>query len=412
MPDLVLVNAGELVTCSGNGETDLGRLGIIEGGALVADGGRVAWIGTTKRLKQKSLGKGRRTVDARGMLVTPGFVDPHSHLAFAGSREGELEMKAEGESYISILERGGGIRKTVRETRAASARQIAEQSLERVKQLIANGVTTVEVKTGYGQRAGDELKMLRAIGSLREMSGIDVVPTFMGLHATPPEFDRTGDYVDYAMKEMLPRAARSNPRPAFSDCFCEEGIFSPTECERYLSASRALGLKLKVHADEFSDSGGARLAARMACVSADHLGRSDAEGIRGMAEKGVVAVLLPGTSLYSSIPYADGKGIARAGCAVALGTDLSPNSWVESPQLVMSLACAGMKLTPAQALLGFTANAAKALSMGDVGSLRVGSRADLVVHSVPGHRFLPYRVGGSYVSKVIKGGREVYSKDD
>jgi imidazolonepropionase len=408
--DLVVVNAGELVTCSGRGPSDQEMLGIIEDGALVVDGGLVAWVGTTKELGRKSIGRPRRVVDAQGGLVTPGFVDPHTHLAFAGSREDELERKARGESYVSILASGGGIQRTVRDTRKASAQKIASESAGRLKQLVANGVTTVEVKTGYGQRTRDELKMLRAIELLRSASGIGLVSTFLGLHAKPEEYRDPADYVDYAVREMLPAVGGSKIRPVFSDCFCEEGVFSRDDCSRYLRASRELGFGLKIHADEFADSGGAGLSASLGCVSADHLGNSDLTGIEAMAKKGVVAVLLPGTSLYSSIGYADARGITRAGCAVALGTDLSPNSWVESPQLVMSLACAGLKMTPAQALLGFTAYAARAIARDDVGSLRVGAAGDLVVHSVPGYRFLPYRVGGAYVTKVIKRGSEVYSR--
>ncbi|MDG6902286.1 MAG: imidazolonepropionase [Nitrososphaerota archaeon] len=411
MPELVLVNAGELVTCAGGGDGDQEALGVIEDGALMVDGGRISWIGTSKELGRKTFGKPRRTMDARGGLVTPGFVDPHTHLVFAGSREDELDRKTRGESYVSILSSGGGIQRTVRDTRKATAREICAQSLARVEQMVANGVTTVETKTGYGQRARDELKMIQAIELLRKATKIDVVSTFLGLHAKPPEFDDSGEYVDYAIREMLPLVARSQARPAFSDCFCEEGIFSRGDCARYLRASRELGFSLKIHADEFADSRGASLAAESGCVSADHIGHSGPAGIESMAEKGVVAVLLPGTSLYSSISYADAKGIIRAGCSVALGTDLSPNSWIESPQFVMGLACAGLKMTPAQALLGFTANAAKAISRADVGSLRLGNSADFVVHSLTGYRQLPYRLGGSYVRKVIKEGREVYSRE-
>ncbi|MDE1858325.1 MAG: imidazolonepropionase [Thaumarchaeota archaeon] len=412
MHDLVLINAGELVTCAGSGGSDEEKLGAIEDGAMVVDGGRVAWIGTARELKRKSFGRPKRTIDADGGLVTPGFVDPHTHLAFAGSREDELERKARGESYVSILAGGGGIQRTVRETRKASARRIAEESSERLLQLVANGVTTAEVKTGYGQSTREELKMLQAIEILRKRSGVEVVSTFLGLHAKPPEFGDPVEYVSYAIRDMLPRVASSRNRPRFSDCFCEEGVFSREGCARYLRASRELGFELKIHADEFADSDGASLAASAGCTSADHLGRSNAAGVEALAKGKVVAVLLPGTSLYSSIPFADAREMARAGCTVALGTDLSPNSWIESPQLVMGLACTGLKMTPAEALLGFTVNAAKAISRDDVGSLHVGGAADFALHSVPGYRFLPYRLGGSYVKSVFKRGREVYSRAD
>jgi imidazolonepropionase len=409
MPDLVVINAGELVTCSGSGADDQQRLGVIEDGAMTVDGGKVSWIGTMREFRRRSPGRAKRTIDAEGDLVTPGFVDPHTHIAFAGSREDELERKTRGETYVSILATGGGIQRTLRDTREASVRKIASESMPRLAQLAANGVSTVEIKTGYGQSAREELKMLQAIRALQRTSPMDIVPTLLGLHATPPEQKDAKEYVDYAVREMLPAVAASKVRPEFSDCFCEEGIFSQKDCARYLRASRDLGLGLKVHADEFTDSGGAALAADLGCVSADHLGRSNMEGLEAMAKEGVVAVLLPGTSLYSSIPFADAGRITKAGCTIALGTDLSPNSWVESPQLVMALACTGLRMTPAQALLGCTVNAARALSRADRGAIRVGSDADFVVHAVPGYRYLPYRVGGRYVRGTFKRGVEIAS---
>lgn len=405
MPELVLINAGELVTCSGVGKTSEEKLGIVEDGALIVDKGKVAWVGSTRDFKRKALGKPRVTIDAAGGLVTPGFVDPHTHLVFAGSREDELDRKIRGESYTAILSSGGGIARTTRETRAASASRIERESGERLGQLLRNGVTIAEVKTGYGQSLEDELKLLKVIRSLSAAQEVELVATFLGLHASPPEFKGGRGYADYTIREMLPKVAAAKPRPAFSDCFCEEGVFSRDECSRYLLASKKLGFACKTHADEFADSGGASLAAETACVSADHLGRSDPSGIREMARAGVTAVLLPGTSLCSAIPYADARRIMEEGCTVALGTDLSPNSWVESPQLVMSLACNAMRMTPADALLGFTRNAAKAISRVDIGVLQVGSSADFVVHSLPGYRFLPYRVGGRYVRQVFKSGR-------
>ncbi|MBI3841396.1 MAG: imidazolonepropionase [Thaumarchaeota archaeon] len=411
---LALINAGELVTCAGARRApDVEQLGIIEDGAFVAERGKVSWVGTTREYRRKTFGRPAKVVDAHGSLVTPGFVDPHTHLLFAGSREDELKRKVAGESYTEILRSGGGIARTVRETRAATSEAVVRESLGRLAQLMRNGVTTAEVKTGYGQSVREELRMVSALRMLRaEARGVEVVPTLMGLHSTPAEAGSVGEYVRQVVGEMLPRVAKMKDKPAFSDCFCEEGVFSREECSRYLKASKLLGFGCKVHADEFSESGGAYLAAEAGCVSADHLGRSEPEGIRKMAEAGVTAVLLPGTSLFSGIPYADARMILGAGCRVALGTDLSPNSWVESPQIVMSLACAGMRLSPARALLGFTREAARGLGREDLGLLAPGSAADFVVHGLPNHGFLPYRVGGRYVKKVFKGGREAWAQND
>ena len=412
MFDLALIHAGELVTCAGRGGTAEEELEVVEDGALLVAKGKVVWTGTTRQLLQKNLGKAKKSIDAQGSLVTPGFVDPHTHLVYAGSREDELERKAAGESYISILAGGGGILRTVRETRASSAAALASESVGRLSQLMKNGVTTAEVKTGYGLDLAGETKMLAAIRRLGRVSPVELIPTFLGLHARPPEFRDSKEYADHVTRDILPAVAAERDRPIFSDCFCEAGVFSAAECSAYLRASRSLGFRLKIHADEFAESGGAGVAAELGCVSADHLGRSDISGARAMANQGVTAVLLPGTSLYSSIPYADARGIIAAGCRVALGTDLSPNSWVESPQFVMSLACTGMRMTPAQTLLGFTKHAAAAVARSDIGVLAEGSQADFVIHGVPGYRFIPYRVGGSYVLSVFKRGRLVYDSGE
>jgi imidazolonepropionase len=396
------------VTCIGTAKD---KLGVVEDGALLAEGGRVTWVGTTKEFRRMSV-KATRMVDAGGGLVTTGFVDPHTHLVFGGSSEDELEKKISGESYTRILKEGGGILRTIRETRKASKARLVRESRDRLQQLMKNGVTTAEVKTGYGQSVKDELKMLAVIRELGTQLSVGLVPTLLGLHAKPPEFKDSREYVDYAIRKTLPVVAESGLKPRFSDCFCEEGVFSWEACSRYLRASAKAGFELKIHADEFGDSGGASLAAELGCVSADHLGRSSKAGIQMMAKRGVAAVLLPGTSLFSGIPYADARMIIDSGCPVALGTDLSPNSWIESPQVVMSIACSGMRMTPAESLLGFTKNAAKALGREDIGALGVGYSADFVVHSLPGYRFLPYRIGGEYVRRVIRKGREIYHSEN
>jgi imidazolonepropionase len=406
---LALVNAGELVTCpDSRGKGGVESLGIVNDGALIVQGGRVAWVGSMKEFKQRKGGTPEMVVDAEGGLVTPGFVDPHTHLVFAGSREDELERKIAGESYTDILMSGGGIVRTIKDTRKARLDEIVGQSAVRLGELVRNGVTTVEVKTGYGQDLETELKLIKAIGRLRALGKIGIVSTFLGLHAKPPEQKTSEEFVRATIGGILPAVARLADRPTFSDCFCEDGVFDRDQCDRYLKASKALGFGLKIHADEFTDSGGASLAAESGCVSADHLGFGEREGLRQMAERKVAAVLLPMTSFYSGIKYADARGTIESGCTVALGTDLSPNSWVESPQLVMSVACTSLRMSPAEALLGFTRNAAQAVGQDDVGSLVVGSKADFVVHNLESYRFLPYRVGGRYVKTVFKEGKKLF----
>ena len=405
MADIAVVNALELVTCSGEGPEGLG---IVQDGAMLVEGGKVAWVGTTSELRKKSV-KASREVDAAGSLVTPGFVDPHTHLLFAGSREDEMERKIAGESYTDILKSGGGILRTVRETRKAPIAELVDQSLQRVRQLARGGATTIEVKTGYGLNTETEARMLEAMRRLAEASGVEIVSTFMGLHATPPEFKSSTEFTDHVVEAVLPYIAGMKEKPEFADCFCEEGVFTDSDCERFLKAAKALGFRLKVHADEFKESGGATLAARAGCVSADHLGKASASGVEAMAKAGVTAVLLPGTSLFSGIPYAHYGAVKEAGCNVALGTDLSPNSWLESTQLVMALGCTELRMTPAEALKAVTVGAARALGRNDIGSLKVGAKADFVIHSLPGYRFLPYRVGGAYVNRVFKRGSELYA---
>jgi imidazolonepropionase len=408
---LAVINASELVTLKGVGNSsriDVESLGIIEDGAMLVDRGRISWTGSTTEYKRLSIDKPARIVDATGKLVTPGFVDPHTHAVFAGSREDELEQKISGESYMSILEKGGGILRTIRETRKAPVSELVSQARGRLGQLLRNGVTTVEVKTGYGQNLRSELKLLRTLRQLSRTELIEIVPTFLGLHAIPNGFKKNEDYVKYVIKEILPEIASQEYRPVFSDCFCEEDLFGRNECSRYLTASKRLGLLAKIHADEFADSGGAALASEIGCVSADHLERSSAEGVGMMAKSGVIAVLLPGTAFYSNIKQADARTIFDAGCRVALGTDLCPNSWIESPHFVMSLACNLLRMTPAEALVGFTSSAAKAIGRTDIGRLVKGAVGDFVIHDLPTYGFLPYRIGGSYVRAVFKNGVEVY----
>src|SRR5207302_1518451 len=291
----------------------------------------------------------------------PGFVDPHTHPVFAGSREREVEWKSQGLTYSEIAARGGGILQTVRATRDATEAALAQDGADRLRGMAAFGTTTVEAKSGYGLRTVDELKILRAIAGAGRIAGLDVVPTFLGAHAIPSEFDgRPEAYVDLVAGEML-EAVLSDRLASFCDVFVDGGYFSVDQARRILTKARDAGLLPKVHADELSDAGGSALAAEMRAASADHLNHASVEGVEAMSREGVVAVLLPATSLASHLPFADGRRLVAAGVPVAIGTDFNPNTWCESMQLAIALACHHNGLLPAEAITAATINAACAI---------------------------------------------------
>ena len=414
--DLLIINANELITLKGGSEGPLtGRqmqsLGIIRKGGLAVKDGRIVAVGTTSEIRKEF--RAENVISASGKIVMPGFVDPHTHLVFAGSRENEFQMMVEGASYMEILNAGGGILKTVRETRRASVDKLLESGFKTLDVMLKHGTTTVEAKSGYGLTVKDELKILRVIKRLNQMHAVDVVPTFLGAHAVPREHKSNAqEYVNLVVKEMIPRVAAQR-LAEFCDVFCERGVFSLEQSRRVLVAGKNHGLKLKVHADEMSMWGGAELAADVGTVSAEYLHFSSEKGIKAMAEKGVVAVLLPATAFsLMTRRYADARKMISFGVPVALGTDFSPSCWVENQQLVIALACHFMKLTPAEAITAATINAAHAIGRADeVGSLEVGKKADFIVLDVPNHKFLGYRFGVNLVDKVVKNGRIVVDRE-
>jgi len=411
---LLVLHAAELVTLAGYPRPRRGRemrdLRILEDGALFAVDGVIREVGDSDELATKHK-DADEVLDATGRTVVPGFVDAHTHLVFAGSREHELEWKAEGMSYQEIAARGGGILNTVEKTRSASEEDLYVAAHARLDEMVAHGTTTVEAKTGYGLTLDAEMKLLRVLERLQESHPATVVPTFLGAHAVPPEFEDRGDeYVDLLIREGLPNvAAKTSAR--FCDVFVEDGYFSGDQARRLLSEAERLGILGKVHADEFSDGGGAGLAADVGAVSADHLVHASAEGIRKMAERGTVAVLLPASSLASRIPLAKARHFVEMGVPVALGTDFNPNCWTESMPLVVSLAAHQLSLTPAEALTAATINAAYAVGLGrEVGSLEVGKRADLLVLDAPDHRHVAYRMGSRIAETVVKDGRVAWRR--
>lgn len=387
----------------------MSELGLIEGGSIWLENGVVKAVGTTEQLERDFLQRIAEAdiVDAEGRLVTPGLVDPHTHVAYGGSREGEFEKRLQGVSYMDIMNAGGGIHATMRMTREATEEELFEQTWKRLDAFLAHGVTTVEGKSGYGMNLETELKQLQVMKRLNEAHPIDLVPTFMGAHAVPSEFKgREDEFVDQLIEEMLPAVA---PLAEFNDVFCEKNVYTPEQSERILEAGKTHGLTPKIHADEIVSYGGAELAAKVGAISAEHLLKASDEGIRAMAEAGTIACLLPATALYLREQAADGRKMIDTGVPVAISTDCNPGSSpTVSMPLVMNLACISMRLTPAEALTAATYNAACAINRQDrAGSLEVGKHADVVLWDVQSYQELQYLFGVNHVKAVWKKGEKV-----
>lgn len=414
--DLLIVNANEIVTLAGDNQKprtgkQMRELGIVRDGSLAVKDGRIVAVGKTHDTMKRF--RSGNVLSANGKTVLPGFVDAHTHLIFAGSREDEFQMRVEGASYMEILNAGGGILKTVRETRRASVDKLVADGLGTLDIMLEHGTTTVEAKSGYGLTTKDELKILEATRRANQLHTVDIVPTFLGAHAVPPEFKgNTQGYVNLIVEEMLPRVAEK-VLAEFCDVFCERGVFSLDQSKKILIAGKSHGLKAKVHADEMSMLGGAGLAADVGAISAEHLLFSSEESLKAMATKSVVAVLLPAAAFSLMMgKYADARLMIDCGVPVALGTDFNPSCLMENMQLVVAFACHLMRLTPAEAITAATINGAHALGKAnEVGSLEVGKKADVVVLNAPNHKFLGYHFGANLVDKVVKNGRVVVDKE-
>jgi imidazolonepropionase len=409
--DLIIEKADELATPYGGSSkplvgTQMQRLRVIRDAAVAIKAGRIVAVGKSSVLRSRF--SAARTVDAHGKTLVPGFVDPHTHLVFAGSREDEFEMRLRGADYMEIHSEGGGILRTVRETRRAGEAELVKNCLKTLDVMLKYGTTTVEAKSGYGLTVADEMKCLRAIQQAGKAHLVDVVPTFLGAHAVPPEYRQPEDYVKLVINEMIPSVARLK-LAEFCDVFCEKGVFTVDQSKLILGVGRRDGLRPKLHADELTPLGGAELAAEAEAVSAEHLLFASDKGLQMMAERGVIAVLLPTASFALMIDrYAEARRMIELGVPVALGTDFNPACWVENMQLAMALACRQLKMTPAEALNASTINAAHALNRAhEVGSLEVGKKADVVILDAPNHNFLGYRFGGNLVSGVVKEGKLV-----
>ena len=412
--DLILNHIKQLATTEGysnhpqRGE-ELGSLRVYEDAFLAVKEDRILALGKSDDATQY-IGPDTQVLSLSGRTVLPGFVDPHTHLIFAGWREKELAMKLAGKSYLEILAAGYGIQSTVRDTRQASLDQLVQLGQKSLDRMLLSGTTTVEAKSGYGLTTSSELKQLRAAAMLDEKHPVDVVSTFLGAHAVPPEYQgRTGEYVELITREMIPAVAASG-LARFCDVFCEAGVFSVEESRRILEAGLAFGLKPKLHADELVAFGGAELAAELSAVSADHLLFASEAGIAAMAKAGVVAVLLPGTSFtLRSTKRPNVASMLAAGVPIALATDFNPGTCpTESMQIVLTLAWQSLGLSPAQAMAAATINSAHALGLaGQVGSLEPGKSADFVVFDAPNLDFIAYHFGVNLVQDVWKRGRRV-----
>ncbi|WP_425494491.1 imidazolonepropionase [Natronosalvus halobius] len=379
----------------------------VDNGAFVAVDGEVVAVGPTDDVVRETPPENADTaIDASGRAVVPGFVDPHTHAVFAGDRSDEFEAKLEGTTYQELLAQGGGILRTVRSTREASLERLVENLLAHLDVMLAHGSTTVEVKSGYGLETGTELRMLEAIDAANERHPVDLVPTYLGAHAVPEGAD-ADDYVESVVDDQLPAVADQGIA-RFCDVFCEEGAFSVDQSRRVLEAGLEHGLEPKVHAEELSHLGGTQLAANLEAASADHLLYATREDVDALVEAGTVPVLLPGTAFGLGEAYADAETMLEAGAPVAIATDFNPNCHSRSMEFVQTLACVEMGLTPAEALLGATRNAARAIGVTDgTGTLAVGAPADALVLEAPRYAHLAYRFDTTAVETVLKRGQVV-----
>jgi imidazolonepropionase len=414
MEKTLIIHASQIVTPIGF-EMKKGKamheICLIEDGAIYIEDGIIKEVGSTEKLLSKGLLTSEcKVIDAEGKCVLPGFVDSHTHFIFGGYRQEEFVKRLQGTPYLDILKAGGGIQSTVKSTREADFESLFSAGLKRLDAMLAQGVTTVEGKSGYGLGLETELRQLKVIKACGDNHPMDVAATYLGAHAVPKEYAGKGDdYVAYMIREVLPEVKKQE-LAEFCDIFCEEGVFDVTQSKKLLEAAKQLGLKIKIHADEIVQLGGGELAAELGASSADHLLMVSDKGIASLAENNVVATLLPATAFCLAKPYAKARQMIDAGCAVALASDLNPGScFTNSIPLLFALAAIHMKMTPEEALTAMTLNGAAALGREkSIGSIEVGKQADLIILGYPDYRFLVYHTGVNVVERVIKKGRLVY----
>lgn len=402
--DLIIKNASNIVTCI-DSEDD----GIIENGYIIIRDGVIKSIGAGA-VPLCLCDSNIKIIDAEGKTVTPGLIDSHTHLVHGGSRENELIMKLRGASYIEILKSGGGILSTVRATRESTKEQLKKKARKSLDKMIINGTTTVEAKSGYGLDFDTEVKCLEAAKELNMEHPIDIVSTYMGAHAIPPEYkDDSQGYIDFMCRDVMPYVVE-NGLAEFLDVFCEEGVFSIKESEYIMRKAKEQGFQLKIHADEIVPLEGAELAAKMGAVSAEHLLATSEKGMDEMAKANVTAVLLPGTSFYLMTgKFAEARKMIDKGVRVALATDYNPGTCpTENLQTIMPFACFGMRMTPIEIIKGMTINAAYAINrQNEIGSIEIGKKADLIIFDGVNLDYIIYHFGINHVETVIKNGKIV-----
>jgi len=410
LPDLFIQNCGQLLTVAGASRRPkilkgMDDLGIVLDGAVAIKDGNIIDVGTTKQLGKKYNKKGLQVVDALGKVVLPGFVDCHTHTVFGGDRTGEFAQRMQGVSYLEILKTGSGILNTVKNTRELTLEKLVEVSKKRLDTMLLHGTTTVEIKSGYGLDRKSELKILNAIQRLQKSHSMDIVSTFLGAHTIPSEYQSDPDaYVDFVCN-MLPEV---KAYATFCDVFCDDGGFTIEQSEKILSTANNLGFRLKIHINEFKDIGGVPLAIRLCATSVDHLDNIKHRDILKLKKCGIICVLLPGVPFFlMKENYAPGRKMVEEGLPIALATDFNPGTCpCGNIQMMVTLACLKLGMTPAQAINAVTINAAHALGMADrIGSIEVGKQADIIILDIQDYNQLPYYFGTNHVKNVLKKGR-------
>src|SRR3990167_1222087 len=410
LPDLFIQNCGQLLTVAGASRRpktlkDMDDLGIILDGAVAIKDGNIIDVGTTRQLGKKYNRKGVNIINAWGKVVLPGFVDCHTHVVFGGDRAGEFVQRIQGENYLEILKKGGGILSTVKNTRKLTLEKLVEVSKKHLDTMLLHGTTTVEIKSGYGLDNKSELKILKTIQRLQKAHYMDIVPTFLGAHTIPSEYQSDPEaYVDF-LCNMLPEI---KAYATFCDVFCDNGGFNVEQTERILSTAKKLGFRMKIHVNEFKDIGGVILAVRLCVTSADHLDNIKHRDILKLKKRGIICVLLPGVPFFlMKENYAPGRKMVEEGLPIALATDFNPGTCpCGNIQMIVTLACLKLGMTPSQAINAVTINAAHAVGMADrIGSIEIGKQADIIILDIRDYNQLPYYFGTNHVKTVFKKGR-------